>query len=122
MTEPIAFLPSPQPTRIGSSADPNRSTNKMPRATSLALRGASWVRRRLGFARPSEGIDLGRDATLSLRPGTFRSLSAVRGTVLITQSGDHRDHLLEPGDRFRPAPRGRVVAWALDEARLQLER
>jgi Protein of unknown function (DUF2917) len=73
-------------------------------------------------ARPGDCLALGRDATLSLRPGAARSLRSLRGTLLVTQSGDPRDHVLEPGDRFDPARRGRVVAWAMTEACLEVER
>ena len=69
-----------------------------------------WMR----FGRQQFGtFALARDATLSPANGLVR---VDRGTVILTQSGDLDDHVLEVGAEFRPAPRGRVVIWALDEA------
>jgi hypothetical protein len=50
----------------------------------------------------------------SLRPGSCGlRLQCLSGLVIVTQKGDHLDHELHPGDEFRTAKRGLVVAWAL---------
>jgi hypothetical protein len=60
-----------------------------------------------------ETISLARDATL--RPG--RSVVHVdRGTAIVTQAGDPEDHVLSAGTEYRPAGRGLVVVWALEDA------
>jgi hypothetical protein len=69
-----------------------------------------WIDRR------SQGLGtftLARNATL--RPG--RAVVRVdRGTALVTQAGDLEDHVLSAGAEYRPAARGLVVLWALEDA------
>lgn len=68
------------------------------------------------FGRQQFGtFTLARDATFRPAAGLVR---VERGTVVVTQSGDHEDHVLEGGAEFRPARRGRVVIWALDDAQV----
>jgi signal transduction histidine kinase len=45
-----------------------------------------------------------------------------RGTVLITQKGDHEDHVLEPGDELVVRRRGLAVAWAFTDAVIEVVR
>jgi hypothetical protein len=54
-----------------------------------------------------------------------RRVAAVRcleGVCWVTQEGDSEDHVLGPGEEFRPGRSGRIVAWAVTEARLRVER
>lgn len=57
---------------------------------------------------------LRQNGTLPLRPrGRGLSVGCLAGTLVVTQEGDPQDHVLGPGEAFRAAPRGLVVAWAL---------
>jgi hypothetical protein len=61
------------------------------------------------------------NATAAFRPGRGGLfLRSGAGTVLVTQAGDANDHVLLAGDEFRTARRGRVVAWALSDATLEV--
>ncbi len=44
------------------------------------------------------------------------SISCVVGRLHVTQTGDPKDHILEPGDFFRCAPRGKVVVSSFTSA------
>jgi hypothetical protein len=64
-------------------------------------------------------LDLEKDATVRVVPGRDGvTVRAVCGTVLVTQSGDLEDHVLERGMERRFRGRGKVVAWALRPSRL----
>ena len=43
-----------------------------------------------------------------------------RGTVLVTQEGDHEDHVLERGDELVVRRGGLAVAWAFTEATISM--
>jgi hypothetical protein len=83
-------------------------------------RAAAWLRSRrveMGAMR------LAADGTVSLAPrGRALTVSARGGTVLVTQAGDPRDHVLAAGEKVRLAARGLVVVWALTDAALSVER
>ena len=65
--------------------------------------------------------ELPRDATLKFQPERQRGcVTALHGTLLVTQAGDPDDHVLVKGESFRAAPRGLVVVWALSDAAVQL--
>jgi hypothetical protein len=74
------------------------------------------------LASSPEARELPIDATLRAQPNRLGGLcvKAVHGTVLVTQAGDPRDHVLSAGETFRAAPRGLVVAWALKDAAVRL--
>jgi hypothetical protein len=66
-----------------------------------------------------EVLDLAADATVRVTPGRGGvTLKAVCGTILVTQSGDLEDHVLERGMERRFRGPGRVVAWAFRPSRL----
>ena len=59
-------------------------------------------------------VGMRRNTARSLRPGV-RGLD-VRcdsGLLIVTQTGDRKDHELHSGDVFRTSRRGRVVVWAI---------
>jgi len=69
---------------------------------------------RAARGRGTQLIPLAQDAVISLRPGRGGLVLSCRsGLILVTQAGDLRDHVLEPGQAFRAHRRGLVVAWAL---------
>ena len=79
--------------------------------------GSSWPWNRSERGRRS--WDLPLDGTVRVRPGRDGLVVRVeRGTVLVTQSGDPEDHVLEAGAELRLPPGGLVAAWALAPARL----
>lgn len=47
--------------------------------------------------------------------GPAPSVTAVDGTIWVTQTGDSRDYILHPGDRIVLSGRGRVVIQAMDD-------
>jgi hypothetical protein len=54
----------------------------------------------------------------SLWPGGYGlTVHCVSGLVVVTQTGDRKDHELRPGDEFRTSSRGLVVVWALTDSR-----
>ena len=64
-------------------------------------------------------LELEADATVRVRPGRRGvSLTALCGTILVTQAGDVEDHVLERGMEHRFRGPGLVVAWALQPSRL----
>jgi uncharacterized membrane protein len=68
-------------------------------------------------------MTLAAGETLRIEPG--RDVATVRcdrGTVLVTQSGDLVDHVLAAGQTFTAARAGRVVAWALVDAAITVDR
>jgi Protein of unknown function (DUF2917) len=79
----------------------------------------SGTRSRTWTPGSTETWHLATDATLRIHPhrdGVI--LRPESGVVLVTQSGDALDHVLVPGDELRLPRGGRVVAWALEAARL----
>lgn len=66
-------------------------------------------------------FELARDATLGVAPGRHGvTLRALAGTVHVTQAGDPEDHVLQPGEALWLPRGGRVVAWALTPARVDV--
>ena len=64
-------------------------------------------------------LELQADATARVQPGRHGvTLRALCGTILVTQSGDLEDHVLERGMEHRFRGPGLVVAWALQPSRL----
>ena len=81
--------------------------------------GVAQLRRRRGEAAPPPPRvrRLQQNGTAAFRPGRRGlALWCGSGTVVVTQTGDPVDHVLVAGEEFRTARRGRVVAWALSEA------
>jgi len=65
--------------------------------------------------------ELAENQTMRLPRGRVATLVRVeRGTVLVTQQGDHEDHVLERGDEIVVRRRGLAVAWAFTEATISL--
>jgi hypothetical protein len=72
-------------------------------------------------AADERGLTLGENMAAALpsnREGI--TVEVVEGTVLVTQTGDLEDHVLEAGDRAQFDGRGRVVALALTPSRLRV--
>lgn len=68
-------------------------------------------------------FELPRDGTLRLRAGREGlRLRAERGTLLVTREGDGEDHVVLPGRESVVAGSGLVVAWALEDAALVVQR
>lgn len=67
-------------------------------------------------------VAMAENRTLPLRPAR-RGLEVTcrAGTLLVTQEGDPLDHVLRPGESFRPAPRRLVVVWALSDGAVAVE-
>ena len=64
---------------------------------------------------------LGRDETARITPPSGGvELRALEGCLLVTQTGDPEDHVLEPGVALRLPGGGLVVAWALATSRLEI--
>jgi hypothetical protein len=88
----------------------------------LRVRTSPWLRRRAVAAPANAGArPLRENTTAAFRPSRGGlTLRCSAGTVLVTQSGDAIDHVLVAGDAFRTTRRGRVVAWALSDATLEV--
>jgi hypothetical protein len=68
-------------------------------------------------------LDLARDAAWSAEVGRGGlEVRCARGALLVTVEGDPVDHELSPGEAFVASRRGRLVAWALEPARLVVRR
>jgi hypothetical protein len=65
-------------------------------------------------------FDLPTGALWSTGPKRHLTITCRRGRLWITQAGDARDTILEPGACFTPAPHGRIVVQALDASRVRL--
>ena len=77
--------------------------------------------RRRGACEAPRVHGLARATTFSVTPGRGGlSVTGVRGTVVVTQTGDLDDHVLGPGERFQGTPGGLVVIWALSDAEVAL--
>jgi Protein of unknown function (DUF2917) len=61
-------------------------------------------------------------ALLRLKDRGKASLRCLEGVCWVTQEGDPEDHVLGPGEEFRPSRSGQVLVWAVTEARLRVER
>jgi hypothetical protein len=48
------------------------------------------------------------------------AIECQQGVLWVTSSGDYRDHMLIPGQRYTPVENSRVVIEALDDARLDI--
>ncbi|MBI5014783.1 MAG: DUF2917 domain-containing protein [Deltaproteobacteria bacterium] len=59
--------------------------------------------------------------TLSFARGRGVTLRCLEGVCWVTREGDERDHVLRPGDSFRSDSPGRIVVWAVTDARLRIE-
>jgi urease accessory protein UreE len=68
------------------------------------------------MTRMNETFGLRKDETLRLPHGVAVIVRVERGTVLVTQEGDHEDHVLEQGDDLVVPAGGVAVAWAFTEA------
>jgi len=71
-------------------------------------------------ASTADEFDLPSGALWSMEPKIRPTIACQRGRLWITQAGDARDTILEVGQIFTPAPRGRVVVQALDASRVRL--
>jgi signal transduction histidine kinase len=71
-------------------------------------------------SRSFETRHLDANATLRLPGGDGVVVRAEAGTTVVTQEGDHEDHLLQAGDELVLRDRGRAVAWALTGATLSV--
>ncbi len=66
---------------------------------------------------------LSRDDTLRLLPGRNGVvLRGLGGALVVTQSRDPVDHVLEAGGELRLTRPGKVVLWALSEAEVEVGR
>ena len=66
---------------------------------------------------------ISRNGTLPFRPAGRRlALTCDAGTLVVTQTGDPLDHVLQPGESFLSARRGLVVVWALSEGAVAVGR
>ena len=66
---------------------------------------------------------LREDATLRIVPGKAgATVHCDAGTLLVTQAGDPSDHVLGPGGEVHVVGRGLVVAWALSDATITVQR
>jgi len=67
--------------------------------------------------------ELAENTAMRLPRGSFATMVRVeRGTVLVTQEGDLKDHVLEAGDEFVLRPSGLAVAWAFTDAAVSVRR
>ena len=66
-------------------------------------------------------MPLAQNGTLALRPGRGLAVTCRSGTLVVTQTGDPEDHVLQVGEAFRPARRGLVVVWALSRGAVAVE-
>ena len=65
-----------------------------------------------------ESWSAARDETRRLPPGRDGlTIRVEEGLLLVTQEGDHEDHVLGPGGELRLEGRGLGVAWALEPTR-----
>ena len=48
------------------------------------------------------------------------AIECQQGVLWVTSSGDYRDHMLFPGQRYTPVKDSRVVIEALDDARVDI--
>lgn len=68
-----------------------------------------------------ETWDLAENTATRLPTSRFSTVVFVeRGTVLVTQEGDPKDHVLAKGDILVLPARRLVVAWALTEASISV--
>ena len=58
---------------------------------------------------------------LSLDDAEGTTLAAERGTLWVTEEGDARDHIIEPGETFVIAKAGRTVVQAMQSASISLQ-
>ena len=81
---------------------------------------ASWLFNRNGSEVRTR--DLPANGTLPVEPGRQGLvLCAESGVVMVTQTGDPEDHVLNAGDMLRLPRKGLVVALALAPARLTVK-
>ena len=73
-----------------------------------------------GVALPAGEVRFDAGATMAFTPSADLRITAVAGTLWVTQAGDGRDFTLHPGDCFAPAPRGKVVVQAETAARFRV--
>jgi hypothetical protein len=59
---------------------------------------------------------------LRTAPGRGLRIHCLEGRVWVTQSGDGLDHLLEVGESFKPAARGRILVAGVPAGKVRVER
>ncbi len=66
-------------------------------------------------------LTMGEDSVVRI-DGDFRGavISCEEGTVNVTQQNDIEDHVLSEEDEFLIERKGRVIAWALSDASLEI--
>ena len=53
-------------------------------------------------------------------PQPRMAIECKQGVLWVTSTGDYRDHMLIPGQRYTPAKNSQVVIEALDDARVDI--
>ena len=64
----------------------------------------------------TQSLRLPAGAVRAFDPRAARRLRCVDGLIWVTQEGNAADTILSAGDRFVPAPHGRIVVQALSVA------
>ncbi|HZZ86003.1 MAG TPA: DUF2917 domain-containing protein [Anaeromyxobacteraceae bacterium] len=79
--------------------------------------------RRNGERARAGRFELPRDGTLRLRSGSEGlRLRVERGVLLVTREGDGDDHVVTAGRELLVTGPGLVVAWALEQASIAVQR
>lgn len=79
------------------------------------------TRRPVASAGPSSQL-LHKNATLVVRNPMGVTVECIQGSLWLTHGGDCKDIILEAGQRYSSATRGRPLVHALDTAQVRLVR
>lgn len=79
------------------------------------------TRRPVAPAGPSSQL-LHRNATLVVRDPMGVTVECIQGSLWLTHDGDCKDIILEAGQRYSSATRGRLLVHALEPAQVRLVR
>ncbi len=79
------------------------------------------TRRSVAPAGPSSKL-LYKNSTLVVRNPMGVTVECIQGSLWLTHDGDCKDIILEAGQRYSSATRGRLLVHALDTAQVQLVR
>lgn len=79
------------------------------------------TRRPVASAGPSSQL-LHKNATLDVRNPMGVTVECIYGSLWLTHDGDCKDIILEAGQRYSSATRGRLLVHALEPAQVRLVR